>query len=58
MGERRGTYRVLVRRPEGKRPFARPGRNGMVMKWILKKWDVGVWTGFIWLRIWAGGGHL
>jgi len=59
MGKRRGAYRVLVRRPEGKRPFARPGRNGMIiMKWVLKKWDMEVWIGFIWLRIWAGGGQL
>jgi len=24
MGERRGTYRVLVEEPEGKKPFGRP----------------------------------
>ena len=29
MGERRGAYRVLVGRPEGKRPLVRPGCNGM-----------------------------
>jgi len=23
-GERRGVYRVLIRKPEGKRPFGRP----------------------------------
>jgi hypothetical protein len=27
MGERRGVYRVLVRKPKGKRPFRRPGRR-------------------------------
>jgi hypothetical protein len=27
MGERRGAYRVLVRKPEGKRPFERPRRR-------------------------------
>jgi hypothetical protein len=27
MGERRGAYRVLLRRPEGKRPFERPRRR-------------------------------
>jgi hypothetical protein len=27
MGERRGAYRVLVGKPEGKRPLGRPGRN-------------------------------
>jgi len=24
MGERRGTYRVFMRKPEGKRPFGKP----------------------------------
>jgi hypothetical protein len=24
MGEKRGAYRILVRRPEGRRPFGRP----------------------------------
>jgi hypothetical protein len=27
MGERRGVYRVLVGKPEGKRPLARPRRR-------------------------------
>jgi hypothetical protein len=27
MGERRGVYRVLVRKPEGERPFGRPRRK-------------------------------
>jgi len=27
MGERRGLYRVLVGKPEGKRPFGRPRRR-------------------------------
>ena len=27
MGERRGVYRVLVGKPEGKRPLGRPGRR-------------------------------
>jgi len=27
MGEGRGVYRVLVGKPEGKRPLARPGRK-------------------------------
>ena len=25
---------------------------------ISRKWDVGVWTGSSWLRIWTGDGHL
>jgi hypothetical protein len=23
-----------------------------------RKWDMGIWTGLIWLRIGTGGGHL
>ena len=54
MGERRSVYRFLVGKPEGKRPLGRPRR-----RWEDNiKWDVGVWTGSIWLRIGTGGGHL
>ena len=59
MGERRSVNRVLVRKPEGKRPLGRPRRRGrIIFKWIFRKWDVGVWTGLNWLRIGTGGGHL
>jgi hypothetical protein len=51
-------YRVLVGKPEGKRPLARSRCRWKDIKWIFKKWDVRVWTGFIWLRIGTGGGHL
>jgi hypothetical protein len=27
MGERRGIYRILVKKPEGKRPLGRPRRS-------------------------------
>jgi hypothetical protein len=30
----------------------------IVLRWIFRKWDVGVWTGSSWLRIETGGGHL
>ena len=30
----------------------------IILKCIFKKWDVGIWTGLIWLRIGTGGGHL
>jgi hypothetical protein len=40
MGNRRGSYRVLVGRPKGKRPLGRPKhRWGMILKLIFKKWD-------------------
>jgi len=28
------------------------------LRWIFRKWDVGVWTGLNWLRIGTGWGHL
>ena len=39
--------------------FEHPGVDGMiVLRWIFRKWDVGVWTGSSWLRTGTGGGHL
>jgi hypothetical protein len=36
-----------------------PGVYGkIILKWIFRKWDMGVWTGLSWLRIDTGGGHL
>ena len=59
MGERRGVYRVLVGKPEGKRSLGRPKRRWEDnIKMIFRNWDVGVWTGSSWLRIWTGGGLL
>jgi len=58
-GEGRGVYRALVGKPEGTRPLGRPGVDGrIILIWIFRKWDVGVWTGSSWLRIGTGGGHL
>ena len=30
----------------------------IILRWILKKWYVEVWTGSSWLNIRIGGGHL
>jgi len=36
-----------------------PGVDGrIILRWIFRKWDVGVWTGSNWLRLGTGGGHL
>jgi hypothetical protein len=44
-GARRGVYRVLVEKPEGKRPLRRPGVDGkIILRWIFRKWHVGAWT--------------
>jgi hypothetical protein len=35
------------------------GVNGrIILRWIFMKWEVGVWTGSSWLRIWTSGEHL
>jgi hypothetical protein len=40
MGEGRGAYRILVGRPEGRRPLGRPRRRWEDnIKLIFKKWD-------------------
>jgi hypothetical protein len=33
-------------------------RGRIILKWIFRKWGVGVWTGSSWLRIGTGGGRL
>jgi hypothetical protein len=36
-----------------------PGVDGrIILRWIFRNWNVGAWTGSIWLRIRTGGGHL
>ena len=36
-----------------------PGVDGrIILRWIFRKWGVGVWNGSSWLRIGTGGGHL
>jgi hypothetical protein len=57
MGERRGVYRVLEGKPEGKRLLGRLWRRREYnIKMELQK--VGAWTSSSWLRIVTGGGHL
>ena len=56
MGERRGAYRVLVGKREGKRPHGRPRlRWEDNIKTILQEVGWGAWAGLIWLRIGTGG---
>jgi len=44
---------------EGKNHLEDPGVNGsIILRWIFRKRNVGVWTGSRWLRKGTGGGHL
>ena len=46
MGEERGVNRLLVGKPEGRRPQGRPGVDGRIkLGWISRRLDVGIWTG-------------
>jgi len=59
MGESRGVYRILVGKPEGKRPLGRPRRrweDNIKMDHREVGWVA--WTGLIWLRTGTGGGIL
>jgi hypothetical protein len=59
MAAGRGVYRVLVGKREGKRPLGSPGIDGrIILRWVFRNRDVGVWTGLGWLRIETGGGQL
>jgi hypothetical protein len=59
MGKRRGVYRVVVRKPEGKTPLRRPSRRweGSInvdlqeVGWVAR-------TGSSWLRMGTGDAHL
>jgi hypothetical protein len=58
-GERRGVYRVLAGKPEGKRPLGIPMHRWEVnIKMDLQEVVWGAWTGLIWLRTGTGGGLL
>jgi hypothetical protein len=42
-GEGRGVYRVLVGKPEGKRPWGDSGVDrSIILRLMFRKWDVGV----------------
>ena len=57
VGERKGACRVLVAKPDEKRPLGRPRhrrKNNFRMDLQEKGWG-GAWTDLIWPRIGKGG---
>jgi hypothetical protein len=58
MGENRNSYRILMGKPEGKRPLGRPK-----CRWVEKikmdlremGWNGVEWIGLIWLRTGTSG---
>jgi hypothetical protein len=57
MEENRNAYRLLVGKPEGKRPLGSPRRRWVdnILGRILERWDGVMWTRLVWLRIGTGG---
>jgi hypothetical protein len=58
MGEKRNAYRLLVGKPDGKRPLGRRRRrwvDNIRMDLGKTGWDGVMWTGLVWLRIGTGG---
>ena len=57
--ERRGVYRVVMGKPERKNHLEDPDVDGrIILRRICRKWERLVGTGWSWLRIGTGGGHL
>jgi hypothetical protein len=57
MGDERNVYKVLVGKPERKRPLGRPRcrqEDGIRMDLMETGWG-GLWIGFDWLRIGTDG---
>jgi hypothetical protein len=57
MGEKRYVYRILVGKPEGKRPLGRPRRRWVHnIKMDLREMGLDGMARSIWLRIGTSGG--
>jgi hypothetical protein len=55
MGEKGNAYRILVGKPEGKRPLGKPKHRWVDNIEINLRCDGMVWIGLIWLRIGTNG---
>jgi len=54
-----GVYRVLVGNRRERDHWGDLGLDGwIILGWIYRRWDEGIWTGLGWPRIETGGGRL
>ena len=54
-----GSCKYVVGKPEGKNHWGDQDVDGrIILRWIFRKWEGVVGTGWSWLRIGTGGGHL
>ena len=59
MDEGRAVHKVLVGKPEKRDHWGDQDVDGrIILRWILRKWEGVVETGWNWLRIGTGGGRL
>jgi hypothetical protein len=59
MGEKRGVYRSWWGNRRERDHWGDVGVDGwIILGWISRRWDVGMWTGLGWPRIETGGGRL
>ena len=59
MEEGRVVNKVLVGKPEGKDHWGDQDVGGwIILRWIFRKWEGVVGTGWSWLRMGTGGGRL
>ena len=51
MEEGRGVHKVLVEKPEGRNHWGDENVDGrIILRWIFRKWEGVVGTGWSWLR--------
>jgi hypothetical protein len=59
MGDRRGLYRVWWGNVRERDHLGVAGVDAMIiLRWIFRLWDLGVWTGSSLFRIGTGGGDI